>query len=119
MSRVLIQSRWIFLKELASFWGSNLPALSIGILLFCSGILAFLLSQVAGMTYEGIATSRFRLFYFFVLLAALFLSMASFVSEKRQGTLELLYTLPVTDLELVIGKFLMGVVLVAFRWLSA
>ncbi len=39
------------------------------------------------------------------------LTMASFSSEKRNGTLELLFTLPIRDREIVLGKWL-GTVLI-------
>jgi ABC-2 type transport system permease protein len=41
------------------------------------------------------------------------ISMRLFAEEKRQGTIELLVTSPITDLELVIGKWLAGVILLA------
>ena len=107
-TRAFRQARWIFLKEVTSFMGSNLPALSIGIVIFICGLLSVLLVMTPGSTYEDIARVLYHLFYIITILAALFLSMSAFVNERRQGTLELLYTLPVTDLELVLGKFLMG-----------
>lgn len=41
------------------------------------------------------------------------ISMRLFAEEKRQGTIELLVTSPITDLELVIGKWLAAVILLA------
>ena len=41
------------------------------------------------------------------------ISMRLFAEEKRQGTIELLVTSPITDLELVIGKWLSAVILLA------
>jgi ABC-2 type transport system permease protein len=35
--------------------------------------------------------------------------MGSIVEEKTKGTMELLYTSPITDLEIVMGKFLFGI----------
>ncbi len=43
-----------------------------------------------------------------------FLTMRLFAEERRQGTLELLFTSPVRPSEVVIGKFLAMVVLTAF-----
>jgi len=42
------------------------------------------------------------------------LTMASFSSEKRNGTLELLFTLPIRDAEIVLGKWLGTVSILLF-----
>jgi ABC-2 type transport system permease protein len=65
-----------------------------------------------------------------VLFVAPMLTMRLFAEEKRQGTIELLATSPVTDLQIVIGKFLAaaglyllmilaGLVNVALMWVYA
>ena len=41
------------------------------------------------------------------------ITMRLFAEEKRQGTIELLVTSPITDLELVLGKWLSAVILLA------
>jgi ABC-2 type transport system permease protein len=41
------------------------------------------------------------------------ISMRLFAEEKRQGTIELLVTSPITDLELVLGKWLSSIILLA------
>lgn len=110
--RAFTQARWIFLKELDSFFGSNLPAVSIGIVAFLCGLISVLLALTPGTTYETVSSVLFQTFYRIILLASLFLSMSAFVNERRQGTLELLYTLPITDVEIVLGKFLMGAFLI-------
>ena len=40
------------------------------------------------------------------LFVAPMLTMRLFAEEKRQGTMELLATAPITDLQIVLGKFL-------------
>jgi ABC-2 type transport system permease protein len=52
------------------------------------------------------------------LFLAPMLTMRLFAEEKRQGTLELLATSPVTDLQIVLGKFLAAVGLYALMILS-
>lgn len=42
------------------------------------------------------------------------ITMRSFAEEKRNGTLELLYTKPISDLKIIFAKFLAGLVLVLF-----
>lgn len=110
-ARFLSVSRWIFRKEFRSFLGSNLPAVTIAVISLLCGLVSVLLATRGGMTLEGVTRSLFHAFYIFNIIAGLFLSMGAFVSERRQGTMELLYTLPVSDVEMTLGKFLMGVFL--------
>jgi ABC-2 type transport system permease protein len=99
---------WIFIKEWNSFLGANLPPTVIGIMALMSGLVSVLMALSEGATNDDIVRAIFYYFYILMILSGLLLSMSSFVNEKRQGTMELLYTLPVTDLELVMGKFMMG-----------
>ncbi len=46
-------------------------------------------------------------------------TMKMFAEEKRSGTLELLLTWPVSDLQIIMAKFLSGVILVLFSLLPA
>lgn len=108
----LSKARWVLYKELNSFFGSNLPPLALGIVAFLCGLVSVVIALNPGATYEAVTRVIFYLFYIIIAVASIFLSMSSFVSERRGGTLELLYTLPVTDIELVLGKFLMGVILI-------
>ena len=96
------RARWVLIKEINSFFGSIVA-------LLC-GIPSVILSQSSGATYAGVTRLIFYWFYITMIIAGLFLSMSAFVNEKKQGTMELLYTLPVSDLELVLGKFMMGFV---------
>ena len=51
-------------------------------------------------------------FVFLFLIPAI--TMRSFADEKKSGTLELLMTQPLTDLEVILAKFLAGFILVIF-----
>ena len=105
----LSRARWVFFKEVTSFFGSNLPPLSLGLVAFFCGLISVLLSLFTDkITLEVVTRTLFHAFYLIIIAAAIFLSMSSFVNEKRQGTMELLYTLPISDLELTVGKFMMG-----------
>ena len=100
--------RWILYKEISSFFGSNIAPLAMGLTALMCGMVSVLLTLVPNATYEQITAIIFHLFYIAIIITAVFLSMTAFVPEKKQGTMELLYTLPVSDLELTLGKFLMG-----------
>jgi ABC-2 type transport system permease protein len=107
--RALKNARWVFLKELSSFLGSNLPIVAMGVVAVLCGAVSVMLALAPGVTYEAVSRGLFHAFYIIVLVAAVILSMSSFVNERRQGTLELIYTLPVSDLELTLGKYFMGI----------
>jgi len=62
---------------------------------------------------EATMSGTFDDTWFFLLLVAPIISMRLLAEEKRQGTIELLLTAPVRDTELVLGKFLAAVALVA------
>ncbi|MBI3395402.1 MAG: ABC transporter permease subunit [Spirochaetia bacterium] len=104
----LSKAWWVFLKEWNSFLGSNLAPITVGLVAFLCGLVSVVLGLTPGATYEEVTRILFYFFYIIIIVAGTMLSMSAFVHEKRQGTLELLYTLPVSDLELVLGKFLMG-----------
>jgi ABC-2 type transport system permease protein len=104
---------WVFIKEWNSFLGANLPPVVIGIVALMSGLVSVLMALSEGATYDDVTRAIFYYFYILMILSGLLLSMSSFVNEKRQGTLELLYTLPVTDLSLVLGKFMMGIAIIS------
>jgi len=106
----LARVRWVLAKEISSFFGSNLPPVTLGIVAFLCGIPSVVLALTTGATYEGITRLIFYMFYIIIIAASLFLSMSAFVYEKKHGTMELLYTLPISDVELTIGKFFMGLV---------
>jgi len=110
--RGLSQSRWVFIKEMHSFFGSNLPPVSFGIMAFLCGMVSVLISLTENATVDDITRALFYLFYIIIMTSSVFLGISSFVGEKRQNTMELLRTLPITDTELVIGKFLPGIVYV-------
>ena len=109
---------WIFIKEMHSFFGSNLPPFSLGIFAVLSGLVSVLIGLSPSVTYEDITRALFYFFYIIIIIISIFLSMSSIVNERKQGTLELLRTLPLSDTELVLGKFLPGVLYVSVMSLS-
>jgi ABC-2 type transport system permease protein len=46
------------------------------------------------------------------------ITMRSFAEEKRSGTIELLTTSPITDVQVIVGKWLSAVIMYAFMLLS-
>ncbi|MCB1157801.1 MAG: ABC transporter permease subunit, partial [Leptospiraceae bacterium] len=58
--------------------------------------------------HEEATIFTFLAFMLTIIIAMLILSMGSIVEEKSKGTLELLFSSPVSDLEIISAKFLFG-----------
>ncbi len=99
----------IFIKELRSFFGS--PVAYIVIVVFLVLLGWFFWNDVF---IVNLATLRplFEITPFLLLFFAPAITMRLISEEKRIGTLELLITKPVSEFEIVAGKFLAGWVLV-------
>jgi ABC-2 type transport system permease protein len=113
----------LFKKDISSYFRSWVGVLVWFGFLFLSGIFfsLFVLSysqlsmQAAKEAYAGVerlSVTGFVLGAFLLNLGILFLfmapllSMRSLAEEKKVGTLELLYTYPLSDFEIVLGKYL-------------
>ena len=105
----------ILRKEINEFLNSLIGYVVIGIFLTGIGLLMWVFPETNVLDY-GYASmeSLFALgpYVFMFLIPAI--TMKSFAEEKRNGTIELLYTLPFREIEIVLGKFLAGFLLVAF-----
>lgn len=95
----------IFKRELASYFTTPIAAVFLVIFLILSGTFTFYLGNFFG---RGQADLRsffdFHPWLYLVLIPAL--AMRLWAEERRGGTIELLFTLPVTLMETVLGKFL-------------
>ncbi|MCF4102753.1 gliding motility-associated ABC transporter permease subunit GldF [Gillisia sp. M10.2A] len=105
----------ILKKEMYSFFSSPVGYLVIGIFLTISGLFLFVFNGAYNILDNGFAdlSPFFNLapWIFIFLIPAI--TMRSFSEEKRQGTMELLLTKPISTQHLVIGKFL-GALLLSF-----
>jgi ABC-2 type transport system permease protein len=103
----------IFLKELNSFLDSLIGYAVIGVFLVAVGLLMWVFPETSVLDY-GFADmdTLFTLgpFVFIFLVPAV--TMRSFAEERKMGTLEWLLTKPLTEGDLVLGKFLAAVCLV-------
>lgn len=98
----------IYMKELKSYFNS--PIAYIVIIVFLVIIGWFFTN---GLFANNVASLRpmFDMVPFIFLFFIPAITMRSFSEEKKQGTIELLLTKPVTEYELVIGKFLAALML--------
>lgn len=98
----------IFNKEINSFFASPIGFLVIGIFLVINSLFLFVFKGEFNILDNGFAD----LSPFFVLSPWVFLflvpavTMRSFSEERKQGTLEILLTKPLTEIQLIMGKFL-------------
>ncbi len=99
----------ILRKEVNSFFDSLIAYVVIAVFLTATGLLLWVFPETSLLTY-GYA-DLFTLFsltpYVFMFLIPA-ITMRSFAEEKKGGTMELLLTQPVTDFQLMAGKFLAG-----------
>jgi len=96
----------VFLKEFNSFLNSLIAYIVIGVFLTAIGLLMWVFPESSVLEY-GFADmdTLFSLgpFVFIFLIPAI--TMKSFAEEKKMGTLELLYTKPLGDWDIISGKF--------------
>ncbi|MDR1225394.1 MAG: gliding motility-associated ABC transporter permease subunit GldF [Prevotellaceae bacterium] len=110
---------YIFKKEVTSFFSSLIGCLTIGVfLLLCSWFLWLSPNEfnVLNAGYSNIDGLFFLAPWLFLFLAPA-VTMRSFAEERKTGTMEMLLTRPVTDIQLIAAKFLAAVVLIVLALL--
>ena len=104
----------IFKKELRSYFTSPVAYIVMVVFLIITGWFftnGLFLANVVSMR------SVFDIIPFVLLFFIPAISMRTFAEEKKTGTIELLLTKPITDYEIVIGKFLSTLALAAITFL--
>ena len=108
----------IFKKEINLFFSSLIGYISIGVFLVLTGMFMWIL-PFNNIFDDGFATldPLFTIgpFVFMFLIPAI--TMRSFSEEQKTGTIEIISTKPVTDFQIVSGKYLAGLVLIIFSLL--
>jgi ABC-2 type transport system permease protein len=96
----------IFRKEISSFFSSLIAYVIIAVFLTGTGLLVWIYPQTNILDYGYAEMGSFfdvSPFVFMFLIPAV--TMRTFAEEKRNGTLELLFTRPLTDWDIILGKF--------------
>ncbi|NOT73886.1 MAG: gliding motility-associated ABC transporter permease subunit GldF [Cyclobacteriaceae bacterium] len=104
---------YIFFKEFNSFLNSLIGYLVMGVFLIVMGLLLWVFKDTSVLEYGYADMSTLFSFGPYVLIFLVpAITMRSFAEEKKMGTLELLMTKPLTEFDIVLGKFLASFVLV-------
>ena len=100
-------------KEVASFFASATGIVVIGIFLLLTGVFLWVLPVDSNVLNSGYANldGLFSLAPWLYLFLIPALTMRMFPDEYRSGTMELLLTRPVSRLQIVMAKYLAGVLL--------
>jgi len=107
----------IFRKELNSFLNSLVAYIVIGVFLVLAGLFTWVFEgNVLDYGYADL-TSFFQLapYIFIFLIPAI--TMRLFSEEFKSGTIELLFTKPLTDWQIIMGKFLASFILIVIALL--
>jgi ABC-2 type transport system permease protein len=94
-------------KEFNSFLNSLIAYVVIGVFLIAMGLLMWVFPETSVLEY-GYADMEtlFRLGPYVLIFLIPAITMRSFAEEKKAGTIELLITKPLSDWDIILGKFL-------------
>src|ERR1700723_124917 len=107
----------IYRKEMGHYFVSPVAYVLVGLFLFLSGFFFDLYVNAANEQSPDAPTGVLRAFLGFLALVFLFflpmVTMGVYAEERKRGTMELLMTSPITELQIVLGKFLASLTLFA------
>jgi ABC-2 type transport system permease protein len=111
----------LFKKEVNGFFSSLTGYLVIAVFLLLISLFMWIVPGQFNVIGNGYATldSLFALAPWVFLFLVPAITMRMFAEEKRSGTLDLLYTRPVSELQIILSKFLASWALVLFSLLPS
>lgn len=109
----------LFNKEISGFFSSLTGYLVIVVFLLLNSLFMWIVPGQFNVIGNGYATmdSLFSIAPWVFLFLVPAITMRMFSEEKRTGTLDLLYTRPVSELQIILAKFLASWALVLFSLL--
>ena len=104
----------LLLKEIRTFLSSLIGYVVIAVFLLLTGLFLWIFEGDFNILQSGYASIEPLFFISPWVLMFLIpaITMRSFAEEKRTGTIELLLTKPITDMQIITAKYLAGLVLV-------
>ena len=104
----------ILLREIKSFFGSPIGYMVIAIFLILNGLFLWVFEGDFNILNSGFADLNpfFTLAPWILIFLIPAVTMRSFSDEKKQGTIELLLTKPLTSWQIVNGKFIGAFILI-------
>lgn len=97
----------LYIKEIKSFFSSIIGYIIIGIFLVVAGLFLWVFPNYYNIFQAKLADLQglFNLSCYLFLFLIPAIAMRSFSEEKKTGTMELLFTKPITDWQIIFAKF--------------
>jgi ABC-2 type transport system permease protein len=109
----------LYRKEIKSYLSSLIGYIFMGVFLIIAGLFIWVFPNINNILFSNLASLQglfnTSMFLFLFLIPAI--TMRTFAEERRSGTLELLLTKPLTDLQLIAAKFLASLTLLVIALL--
>jgi ABC-2 type transport system permease protein len=107
--------RSIFVKEINSFFSSIVGYVALLVFLIACGLFLWIIPQYSILGYGYASMERFfEIAPWLLLLLVPAVTMRSFADEFRTGTIEWLSTKPLTDIDIILGKYFATLALIVF-----
>lgn len=109
----------LYLKEIRSFLSSIIGYVFMLIFIVTTWLFLWVIDGDFNLLNGGVADliPFYNLAPLILLILIPAITMKSFADERRMGTIELLYTRPISDLSILLAKYLAGVTLVVISLL--
>jgi len=110
--------RALFMREWSAYLNSLMAYVVILVFLLVTGLIMWVFPDYSLLQYGYASLDQlFSLGPWILMFLIPAITMRFFSEERRSGTIELLYTSPVTDAKIVLAKYLAATALVAFALL--
>jgi ABC-2 type transport system permease protein len=105
----------IYLKEIRSFLSSLIAYVVMLVFLLATGLFTWVLPDynIFDYGYANLDTLFSMAPWLFMFLISA-ITMRSLSEEKKNGTIEIITTRPITDLQIILGKYFAGITIVLF-----